>query len=138
MVATNEITSATQPDGKRWRRGTSISSATSVFQESADTHLFIDCCSLLTDCSNGTTQTENANTQNQITSVSGSVAAVVTIVGVFGTMPRRAFRPLDYLPIPQEGESWARPGGFGRVEETVQSFSLHIYSTRPLVIHYES
>ena len=39
MVATNEISSATKRDGKRRRRGTSvssISSATSVFQESAD------------------------------------------------------------------------------------------------------
>ncbi len=78
MVSTNEITSATQPDGKRRSHGFSASftssttSATSVFQESADTHLFIDRCSLFTDCSNGTTQTETANSQNQITSISGS------------------------------------------------------------------
>ena len=80
MVATNGITSATKPDGKRRSRGFSASftssttSATSVFQESADTHLFIDRCSLFTDCSNGTTQTETANAQNQITSISGSSA----------------------------------------------------------------
>ena len=122
MVTTNGITSATKRGGKRRHRGFSVSftsftsftssttSATSVFQESADTHLFIDRCSLLIDLGNGTTQTETANAQNQITSISGSVAAVVTIVGVFGTMPRRAFRPLDYLPIPQRGRA-----GQGRV-----------------------
>ncbi len=74
MVATNGITSELNLDGKRRHRGTSVSSASSVFQESADTHLFIDWCSLLTDCSNGTTQTETANAQNQITSISGSSA----------------------------------------------------------------
>ena len=74
MVATNGITSELNLDGKRRHRGTAVSSASSVFQESADTHLFIDWCSLLTDCSNGTTQTETANAQNQITSISGSSA----------------------------------------------------------------
>ncbi len=36
MVATNGITSATKPDGKRRHRGFSVSSTSSVFQESAD------------------------------------------------------------------------------------------------------